>query len=605
MKKLLIVVVVVAIAACLVWKVAAASTSLYSNGSVQLNQTPSSLSSGTIDASEYENLILSFNYDAQLTGSEGFDSGDSLVYGWSVAGVDTDLGTVNGHNEIGAGAATDETGSVNVSLPLGAQVAGLAIYLRVNVNSDEDAVLLTNVDLSGDAVVVVITPSGDITNNESESYSTIQAAVDGTDEGGTITVPAGTYSENVVINKALTLLGANAGVAGNSSRGPESVLDGGDASSPVQITSDDVTVDGFTITNGSNGLGAGVHIAIGISGGYSLVNNVITGNTMGVYANCADSCLIQNNLFDANNKPGAAGGAGIYLEDSHGLTVANNEFKNHTENNPVILAWIASPSHTDFVFSGNNVHDNFSGPFILGVSGGVFSDNIVSATGATALSFGGGNSGISLSNNTITNSDRGVRVNDFSADFGVVMGPNSAFTFSGNTFSNNSEYNVGLLPGGYDGTEFDAPPTLILTEGASMSAFTSNGFVDPGATATDNMGNLLTVDVSGSVDDSNPGLYTRTYSATDIFGHTTSLDRTVLIRATSGGGGGGGSTGGQVLGAFTEAQPTGQVLGLFNVTPPSKSYQITFLENQITTLMQELVALLQTQVAAVIKAQGN
>ena len=48
-----------------------------------------------------------------------------------------------------------------------------------------------------------------ITNSEGESYTTIQAAVTGTSDGGTITVPAGTYSltSELDITKALTING--------------------------------------------------------------------------------------------------------------------------------------------------------------------------------------------------------------------------------------------------------------------------------------------------------------------------------------------------------------------------------------------------------------
>jgi hypothetical protein len=151
--------------------------------------------------------------------------------------------------------------------------------------------------------------------------------------------------------------------------------------------------------------------------------------------------------------------------------------------------------------------------------------------------------------------------------------------------------------------EDNTPPVITLHGDMSMSAFNANGFTDPGATASDDVDASVSVAVSGSVNASTPGTYTLTYTAVDSAGNEAApVNRNVRILAS---GGGGGSTGGQVLGAFTEAQPAGQVLGLFNVLPPSKGYQIAFLENQITTLMQELVALLQTQVAAAIKAQGN
>ncbi len=57
-----------------------------------------------------------------------------------------------------------------------------------------------------------------VTNDESENYLTIQAAVTGTNAGGTITVPSGTFNESVVVDKALTVNGSGSTkpvIAGN------------------------------------------------------------------------------------------------------------------------------------------------------------------------------------------------------------------------------------------------------------------------------------------------------------------------------------------------------------------------------------------------------
>mgnify|MGYP006866143428 CR=1 FL=1 len=39
--------------------------------------------------------------------------------------------------------------------------------------------------------------------------------------------------------------------------------------------------------------------------------DIITDNIIGVYPRCSTTCTMQENLFDGNNRPGAAGGAGI------------------------------------------------------------------------------------------------------------------------------------------------------------------------------------------------------------------------------------------------------------------------------------------------------
>ncbi|HLF28034.1 MAG TPA: right-handed parallel beta-helix repeat-containing protein [Anaerolineae bacterium] len=265
----------------------------------------------------------------------------------------------------------------------------------------------------------------------------------------TVNVAAGTYNEHVVIDVvALNLLGANAGVDARGARGPESIIDGGLTDAPLQIVANDVAVDGFTIKGGSNGLNAGIHIPIGAASGYDILNNIITDNAIGIYANCAGSCLIRHNLFDANNQPGPAGGSAIYSESTSGLVVDENEVKNHTTNSPVIFAGIASPSHVNVTFTENALHDNLSGVFALAVSGGDFSRNEISTLpAATGITFGGGSSNVDVLNNKLDNNLRGLRI----ADFGYGFGTNSAITAHENSVANDSEYGVGVLTGGYTG----------------------------------------------------------------------------------------------------------------------------------------------------------
>lgn len=137
------------------------------------------------------------------------------------------------------------------------------------------------------------TAGGQITNvNTGEGFCTIQAAVDDaqTLNGHTISVPAGTYTENVTVHKSLTINGANAGISPNDSvtplnpngaRGPESVMAMTGGGIAFKATTANVTIDGFKFTDTAVDvahvqtplIGAGVNFG-GDAPGIKVINNL-------------------------------------------------------------------------------------------------------------------------------------------------------------------------------------------------------------------------------------------------------------------------------------------------------------------------------------------
>lgn len=287
--------------------------------------------------------------------------------------------------------------------------------------------------------------------NVPADYATIQAAVN--DAGcTTINVAAGTYAEHVAVNRAVVLNGANAGTIGSStSRVAESIVDGSDTDAAFAITANDVTINGFTVKDGSNGgFFSGIWSQTGTQNS-SIVNNIITQNGFGVWAQCGGNCLIQANLFDGNNKPNSPGSGDISADSTTGLVINNNEFKNDTAGNPILMQAVAPGAHTNLVVSNNNFHGNtFTNAYILGVNGGTFSGNTITpASDATGISFSGADANITVTNNIITGGARGVRIED--ADYYGSSGGNSNITINRNSVASDSEYGVGNL-GGYTGS---------------------------------------------------------------------------------------------------------------------------------------------------------
>jgi len=173
-----------------------------------------------------------------------------------------------------------------------------------------------------------------------DDYSTIQQAIDAADSGDTIIVKSGIYYENVNVNKQLVLKGIDTGNG-------KPIVDARGHGSVITLSSDGITLEGFTITNSGNSWGdAGIKV---LSSNNLIINNNISNNNWdAIYLspfsrnNTIKNNIICNNYWEGlrvdssnNNRIEGNiisnnGGDGIYFESgSDNNIVINNSIINN------------------------------------------------------------------------------------------------------------------------------------------------------------------------------------------------------------------------------------------------------------------------------------
>jgi len=199
-----------------------------------------------------------------------------------------------------------------------------------------------------------------------DDYPTIQEAINAATEGDTIFVRNGTYYENVVLNKSVSLIGENK---------VTTIIDGNMNATVVAVTADNVTISQFTIRNGGKRY-AGISLS---SSGNNITDNILWNNWCGISFEhySAYNVIADNNI--TNNLNGVVGELwydsmiiGNTLKDnllgiwmgpySSRNTIAFNDITNHWSEG--ISMWQSSNN----TFEGNNITDNNRGGHWAGIT---------------------------------------------------------------------------------------------------------------------------------------------------------------------------------------------------------------------------------------------
>lgn len=174
-------------------------------------------------------------------------------------------------------------------------------------------------------------------------FSTVQKGIDAVEKNGTVLVSNGTYSENIIVNNSLHLLGENK----NST-----IIYGTGNGTGVNITDNNVTIRGFTIQNYTQG--NGIIIASNMN---RITDNIISGNMFGIgtyYSGNPYTPAYLNNGHNtiANNRIIDNVGGGIGISGSNNSIVRNSIAQSKFG---IMLAIAESTNISQNTVSGNDI----------------------------------------------------------------------------------------------------------------------------------------------------------------------------------------------------------------------------------------------------------
>ncbi|HKJ27974.1 MAG TPA: sortase [Anaerolineales bacterium] len=332
-------------------------------------------------------------------------------------------------------------------------------------------------------------------------YTTIQAAIDAASAGDTINVAAGTYVEDLAIDKALILLGPNSSVNPNTGARVSEAIIHPATSNPdpavctvmAYISVNDVTIKGFTFDGDNPNLTSGVPIgsadvdACEILAGYegmgniTVENNILRHSTYSaidfynyIVADATSNNYIRYNLIENIGETTYNWGIGVLIYNNFYADVTNNVLQNVRVGIQTGNFYQANTGATGSI-SNNTINSWRLGIFhnlwyqnasVIPVSNNTI--NAISSADSTKfngilLSSWQGSADTTLQNNTI---NIGTISQAESAGYNIWNTPTTAaLTISGGSVTG-GEY--GVFVNNFEGYSSNARDTSILIDGIQV-----------------------------------------------------------------------------------------------------------------------------------------
>ena len=288
------------------------------------------------------------------------------------------------------------------------------------------------------AVTAAVASATEIYVGPGELCTTIALAVTASNQGDTIIVRDGTYSENVNVGKQLTIRSEN----GSTS----CIVNAADPNDDVfEVTVNYVNISGFTVTGATDGGSAGIYLDNGVSN-CNIFDNNASYNFLGIYLpSSSDNNTLANNTANSNDMYGI-----LLMQSCNNNTLANNTANSNTQqgivvehsNNNTLTDNTANSNGGNGIYlwssSNNTLTDNTANSNTMHGIYLYLSCNNNTLTGNTANSnTGDDGSGIYLwesCNNTITNNTALSNKN------GIHLYESCNNTFTNNTANSNTDH---------------------------------------------------------------------------------------------------------------------------------------------------------------------
>lgn len=277
------------------------------------------------------------------------------------------------------------------------------------------------------------------------SYSTIGAAVSASAAGTTIDVCPGTYPEQVIIGKRLTLIGVQNGSAGAavvtapSSGVVKNVYDifGNHIAAQIAVLNASmVTVSNLTVDGSGNGL----------SGCGTNLEGIYFQNSTGTISDNA----VRNQILDPSDL-GCQDGLAISIESNAGspaVTVKGNSVRNYQKNGITARGLGAGAPGPKVTVTGNTV---------IGIGA-------TPAIAQNGIEIGRGTSSAKVTSNYVADD---VYTGGYWASSGILIWASTGVTVSGNTVEN-AQYAIATY----------SDPTLGVADGAIITSNHIGGGAD-------------------------------------------------------------------------------------------------------------------------------